>query len=113
MKTVTIIHVRDWAGDTNTYVTEHTYSAKEMWNSSAFTRIELKVDIPDRFKPIEDEEGRIIVTVGGRTVGLSKVLGVGADGGPVIEWIDEEGGFKRTVSLKQHLYHFKNGERIE
>lgn len=109
MKTVKIVHMKAWGNSENKYVTEHSYAVKERFDHPYMLHTVIEVDIPDRFRPIEDEEGRVIVRVGGKTIGLSNVLGVGQDGGPMIEWIDEEGGFKRTVSLKQHMYHFRNG----
>lgn len=129
MKTVEIVHVRETFGKQGafdgymTVHTFHTFASKDLNAIKAFASKKIKVDIPDRFHPKEDEEGRVIVTVGGKTVSLSNVLGVGKNGDPVIEWLDEEGGFKRTVSLKVHpaatfkngsgFYNYANGEEIE
>lgn len=122
MKEVEICLLRKFLGNEAIFVTEHEYIVRYKDNPNWIADF-MRVDIPDRFHPKEDEEGRVIVTVGGKTVSLSNVLGIGKNGDPVIEWLDEEGGFKRTVSLKVHpaatfkngsgFYNYANGEEIE
>lgn len=109
MKEVEICLLRKFLGNEVMFVTEHEYIVRYQGNSNWSVEF-MHVDIPDRFHPKEDEEGRVIVAVGGRTVGLGTVLEMGPDGLPRIVWFDEELNCRRTFTLKPKKGRYAFGE---
>lgn len=97
--TVKIYLVREFLGNQIKFATEHEYIDKYC-GKSGWVGNEIELDIPERFHPHE-HEGRVIVTVGGKTGGLRQFLSVGRNGDPVIRWKDEQLGCERSVSLKR------------
>lgn len=112
MKEVKICLLRKFLGNEAIFVTEHEYIVRYK-NNPNWTADFMHVDIPDRFHPKEDEEGRVIVTVGERTVGLGNVLEMGPDGLPRIAWFDEELNCKRTFTLKSKRGSYPWAEQLK
>lgn len=96
--TADIFLVREFLGNQVKFVTEHEYLDKYC-GKSGWIGEEITMDIPERFHPHEDD-GRVIVTVGGKTGGLGQFLTIGSNGEPAFEWKDEEQGWPHRVNLK-------------
>ena len=96
--TATMYLVKEFLGNRVKFATEHEYLDKYC-GKSGWVGEKIELDIPERFHPHE-HDGRVIVTVGGKTGGVGQFLTVGSNGDPAFEWDDEEFGFKRRVSLK-------------
>ena len=59
----------------------------------------VEVDIPERFKPIEDLEGRVMVTYDGSRYLLEEVLGINRFGQPALIFEDQQFSAPRSITL--------------
>lgn len=79
-------------------------SDKVQWTvhpDKAAIAVAKEVEIPDRFKPKQDIEGNVILSLDGEQyVNLEKVLDTGKDGEPCLKWFDGKIGCWRTFALK-------------
>lgn len=76
------------------YVTPREFAARS-WSIYA----PVEVDIPERFKPIEDLEGRVMVTYGGDRYMLEEVLAVNRFGKPALVFDDQQFSAPHFISL--------------